>query len=296
MSSKQKGVKGVRGYDEGEFRVPLDHLLNRISQRFSTNSPRCIYNAPYLAVIQNGQAFLLQGCCKSWYCPRCSVIYAAYHKHRMIEGVQELLKFGPVYFWTITCRGKELDLETADDDYLLWTNRLLARCRGQARYHNERWAYVQVTERQERGAAHSHFLHTWVPRDSVFTTDRKGVVNLSSGWFVRANTDAGLGPQCKISQVQSAASAGSYVAKYLQKHLSDAVWPEHWRRIRYSQDFPDTTEPPEFAHVLISRDDWQRLEGFILRTKQRFTAVDERTYQFAHHRIIGVDRPKQAES
>jgi len=295
LSSKQKGTDGEGDFTESDFRGHALDLL-RISQRKEvTKGARCIYRAPYIAVVKNGVGTIGQGCCKSWYCPRCRHIYAAYHKHRIIEGVELLLRDRNVYFWTITCQGRELNLETADDDYLLWTNRLLATCRGQARYHAQHWAYVQITERQKRGAAHSHFLHTWLPRDAHASADRKGIVNYSSRWFVTANVKAGLGPQCRISQVKNAAGAGSYVAKYLQKHLQDEVWPDHWRRIRYSQDFPDTTEKPDFAIALITNDDWARLENTLVRTNQRLTAIDLVAFELARHRIVGVDAPNSAE-
>jgi len=195
-----------------------------------------------------------------------------------------------MYFWTITCQGKELDLETHDDHYMEWTNRLLSACRYQAKSRGSAWAYVQVTERQKRGAAHSHLLHNWVPRDSVFTTNRKGFTDITSSWFRERCVSAGLGPQYKLSEVKSSVGAAAYIAKYLKKHLSDEVWPENWRRIRYSQEFPDTTEKPDYATILFSDDDWQRLEAQVLK-RQRVTAADNVAYEYARHHIIGVEKP-----
>lgn len=292
MSSKQRGSEAFGDYEETDFRGPALDLL-RISQKTDyTERLRCTYGAPYIAVVKDGIGTIGQGCCKQWSCPRCSKIYAAWHQHRMIEGVQLLMETGPMYFWTITCRGKDLDYETADDDYLLWTNRLLSACRYQAKKQHGRWAYVQITERQKRGAAHSHFLHTWIPGDSILTIDGKGVHNYSSRWFTVANVRAGLGPQCRISQIKSSIGAASYVAKYLKKHLSDAVWPSHWRRIRYSENFPDTTEKPDFAIAIVKDADWKRLETHIVKTGQYFHATNQVSYQLANHRIVGILPPE----
>lgn len=214
----------------------------------------------------------------------------------MVEGAKLLLETGPLYFWTITCRGKDLDLETSDDDYLLWTNRLLSACRYHAKKSGARWAYVQVTERQKRGAAHSHFLHTWVPSDSQYRRNGKGHVDVTSDYFVQANVKAGLGPQCKISQVSSAVGVSSYVAKYLKKHLSDTVWPSNWRRIRYSQDFPDTTEQPDYAIALTSNDAWARLETYAVANRQHFIAADRVAYEIGRRRIVGIEPPVMLET
>lgn len=290
MASKQSGTAGTQGFEEGDFRGQALDLL-RTSQKMVPAGPRvCSFGAPWMAIVKNGVLTIGQGCCKSWYCPRCSVIYAAYHQHRMIEGTKVLLETGPMYFWTITCIGKELDIETHDDNYMEWTNRLLSACRYQAKSRQSRWAYVQVTERQKRGAAHSHLLHSWVPRDSVFTENRQGFRDITSSWFRARCVSAGLGPQYKLSEVKSGIAAAAYVAKYLKKHLSDEVWPENWRRIRYSQEFPDTTEKPDFATVLLHNTDWEGLEAYMVKNGST-KAADNVTYEYARHHIIGVEKP-----
>jgi len=287
MESAQKPDKGVEGFQNGDVRGSRLDLL-RISQAFSPNETRrCINGAPYIAIIKDGKGLIGQGNCDSWECPRCSLILAAYHRHRMVEGANVLLQTQPLYFWTITCRGKDLDLETADDEYLLWTNRLLTACRGRAKRRGINWAYVQVTERQKRGAAHSHFIHTFCPDDARDVTNSKGIVDKHSVWFVARNVSAGLGPQCRISEVQSAAGVGSYISGYLQKQLNADIWPEHWRRIRYSQSWPDTTEKPDWAKAVITEGDWAEID----KQNTWFEAANEKTYQYARHHMALVERP-----
>lgn len=226
---------------------------------FSTSQKKalyCAYGAPLIATVNQGEGYIGQGCCNHWDCPRCKFTLAAYHMHRMAEGAEILMASMPLYFWTITCRGKDLDLETADDHYYQWTNRLLSACRYQANKKDGRFTYVQVTERQQRGAAHSHFICSFCPGDAVPDTDDKGRPCLYSRWFVKRNESAGLGFMCSISEVRSAAGAASYIAGYLQKHLSADVWPKSWKRVRYSQDWPDAAYKSEWATALMGPRDW----------------------------------------
>jgi hypothetical protein len=69
-----------------------------------------------------------------------------------------------------------------------------------------------------------------------------------------------LGEQYDISVVQSAEGASRYVAKYLFKpSIFSANWPKGWKRIRYSQGFPDAQERETNAIVLLTQEDWYRL-------------------------------------
>jgi len=218
---------------------------------------RCAYGAPLIATIRDGEGYIGQACCNHWDCPRCKWTLAAYHMHRMAEGTEILMADGPMYFWTITCRGRDLDMLTADDNYYEWTNRLLSACRYQADKKDGRWEYVQVTERQQRGAAHSHIITTFCPSDAKPSIDDKGRDVLLSPWFIKRNVSAGLGNQCSISAVRSAAGAASYIAGYLQKHLDADVWPKHWKRIRYSRGWPDAGHIITWGTKLSSPADWK---------------------------------------
>lgn len=244
----------------------------------------CAYRAPLIATIRDGEGYIGRACCNHWDCPRCKFTLAAYHMHRMAEGAALLMAERPLYFWTITCRGRDLDYDTADDNYLLWTNRLLAACRYAAKQKDGRFTYAQVTERQQRGAAHSHFISTFCPKDGVPSTDDKGRPCILSDWFVKRNVSAGLGPRCLISEVRSAAGAASYIAGYLQKHLSADVWPKHWKRVRYSQDWPDLAYKNEWASSLMGPRDWDvaRKQGV------SYSISDHTTFIMALHRDIDV--------
>lgn len=267
---------------DGKNDLSLDHISTLQKQPVS-----CAYGAPRVAVIKGEDATITQGCCNHWNCPRCRLTLAAYHRHRMIEGAKILMETGPLFFWTTTCKGKELDLETADDNYYQWTNRLLATCRARAKKQAMRWEYVQVTERQNRGAAHSHYIHTFAPDDGREFKASKGKTGINSAWFVRVNILAGLGEQCSISVVESSAKVAAYISGYLKKHLSLDVWPPKWKRVRYSRGWPDMALGPDWGRPLISRADWQTADdqGVV------FKADTELTYQVAKHHMWNVQRP-----
>lgn len=274
--------------DDASEKSPRLDLLSSLQK----TREKCGYGAPYVAVIKDGIGRLAQGCCNHWDCPRCRWTLAAYHKHRMIEGAIILLADGPLYFWTTTCIGRELDLKTADDDYYLWTNRLLSTCRARAKKQGQRWEYTQVTERQQRGAAHSHFMHTFLPDDAVprtiVKTGKSGEkitqAVMYSEWFIRSNTRAGLGRQCVITEVDNAVGVAAYISGYLEKQLSADVWPRKWKRIRYSRGWPDNGIKPDWAAAMTNQKNWNIADkqGVVFHTD------DLHTYEVAKHHMAMV--------
>jgi len=190
----------------------------------------------------------------------------------MVNGCRMLAERHDLYFITITCKGKEISHEYAEEHYGEWTNRLLDACRARWKRAHRDWHYVQVTERQKRKHPHSHFITTFCPPVTSSTTVRKKVrqeggqyknvvsTHLRSDWFESQIKRSGLGEQYDISVVQSAEGASRYVAKYLFKpSIFSANWPKGWKRIRYSQGFPDAQERETNAIVLLTQEDWYRL-------------------------------------
>lgn len=190
----------------------------------------------------------------------------------MVEGCKQLADRYPLYFFTITCRGKEISSEYAEENYGRWTKRLLDACRQHAARKGCEWHYVQVTERQKRGHPHSHFITSFLPKDASGTTVYKRYkgadgnihrVNRTayrSVWFEKRLKAANLGEQYNITKVETAEGASRYVAKYLFKPtIFEAGWPAGWKRIRYSQGFPQQKEQQTDAIVLLSQEDWYRL-------------------------------------
>lgn len=222
-------------------------------------------------MIFRGQASIQQACCNHWECPLCGLQRAKQEYRRIVFGAECLSDEGhKLYFWTLTCRGKEMPLETAQKDYLLWTNRLLTTTRASAQRQGSFWAYTQVTERQKRLHPHSHLITTFLPKDAihfakyaVLPNGRKATHECYwSEWFVARNVSAGLGSECDLSTVNSASAVARYVGKYMFKDSMLTAWPAHWRRVRYSQNWP---KPPyikaEYVMSLFKPQDWRNADN-----------------------------------
>src|SRR4029453_7055324 len=243
-----------------------------LQERMACNSP-CAYNAPFFAYQTEQKGWhIQQGNCHHWDCPRCGLGRAKQEYGRMVQGCRLLAEKYPLYFITITCKGKEISHEYAEENYGKWTNRLLDACRLQSKRSCGQWHYVQVTERQKGLPPHPHFASTYCPPVSEIVTVRKKkrqesgqykiVVSESirSDWFEGQIKRSGLGEQYNITLIQNAEAASRYIAKYLFKpSIFTSDWPKGWKRIRYSQSFPDAAERETNAIVLLSQEDWYKL-------------------------------------
>jgi len=261
--------------------VPLDQLS--ISQ---TKPLFCPFGAPLIAMIFRGNASIQQACCNHWECPVCGHFRAKQEYRRIVYGCECFDDEGrKLYFWTLTCRGKEMPLETAERDYLAWTNVLLTNARSRAKRESHFWAYVQITERQQRGHPHSHIITTYSPSDAVSTDNPRGGIDCKSAWFDRANESAGLGSQHRISEVSNASAVSRYVAKYMFKDSMLTKWPAHWRRVRYSQNWPTPPyQPAEFVVSLFSPADWKHAAD----QKVEYVCETEGIYEAARHRLANI--------
>lgn len=233
----------------------------------------CINNAPHFAFSPTASKswIITQGNCHSWNCPKCGIARAKHEYGRMLEGCRTLAKEHELYFFTITCLGRELSWEQSEAGYPLWTNRLLSTLRANAKIRGVHWAYVQVTERQKRGHPHSHFITTYFPKDLMngFVQKwqkingkriSKNVPALRSEYLSKRLSSAGLGSQYDITLVRSADATAKYVAKYLFKQaMFTTVWPKKWRRIRYSQSFPKLPERDTETMLLLKAEQWHDL-------------------------------------
>lgn len=265
----------------------ISELLDPISTSQTQKGKRCAYGSPLVATIVGGIARIGQACCNHWDCPLCGLKRAAQEYRRIVYGAEELAQQHPLYFITLTCRGRECSIEEAEENYLVWTNRLLTNCRTHATRKGKYWAYVQVTERQKktRRHPHSHIITTFLPDDAKSTGKRGDNEEYASAWFSRANHTAGLGSQHKISTVGNASAVSRYVAKYLFKDSMQETFPKNWRRIRYSRNYPI---PPDaivqFAKQLGSPADWNE----VAKQKTVFEVTDRAFFEMAAKRIHNV--------
>jgi hypothetical protein len=252
---------------------------------------QCIYLAPIICVPPKGDkiGYLYQSCCNHWDCPRCGQVRAKHEYGRIVEGCRTLSKQYDLFFITLTCRGRDLTLADAEDNYLLWTNRLLTNWRAHVNRSGGHWCYVALTERQPgRDFPHSHMITTFDAFDGFNIVDdyprycasvldvgvaypemrykpepieKFSMFDLWSTWFVLACAKAGLGVQARISQVDNPEATAKYVSKYMFKQLGQDAWPAGWRRVRYSRNFPKLSERVDKrAFPIVTRKDWQRVE------------------------------------
>lgn len=264
-----------------------------LEQSRAIQAPRCEKYAPFIFFIDHtGQGRLVQGCCNDWTCKRCGQIRAREEYGRIVEGARKLSEAGhKLYFWTLTCRGRECSVEEAESNYLRWTNHLLSSCRYQAKKVAVDFVYVQVTERQKRQHPHSHLIASFVPPDAQRYLRGEKLPNarvakhdcLWSEWFREANIKSGLGKECDLSAIESPVAVAVYISKYLFKEAMSTKWPKGWKRIRYSQNWPKLPErTPDLAFPLIRLADWKRLGALDMSV----IAEDRYCYEAALERLV----------
>lgn len=260
---------------------------------------QCIYNSPYLAYCREGSDYAItQSNCHHWDCPRCGIGRAKTEYWRIVNGCTEIVQSGhALWFITVTTRGASLSVAEAEQDYLLWTNRLLTRFRAKTARAGGYWCYVQVTERQKRKHPHSHILTTFDPVDAVegvkenWITGRDGMKEveyvdaLRSDYVQQSVCEAGLGDQYDISRVRSEKAVSRYVGKYLFKSSLLTVWPKGWKRVRYSQNWPDKRIEATDGFVLLSWRDWEALA----KKARRVTCDTEHTFDYASWKLRESD-------
>jgi len=256
----------------------------------SQTDQRCIYGAPMVAIVVAGKATIGQACCNHWDCPKCGVKRARQEYRRIVAGAEALAQDHKLYFWTLTCRGRECSLEEAEGNYYAWTNVLLTNARTKCKREGEYWAYTQITERQKKTRAHphSHIITTFLPEDAREYKDGKERTSYTSLWFTSANLSARLGSQHRISLVENASAVSRYVAKYMFKEATLTKWPAKWKRVRYSSNWPALPEyPVDFVAILRSRADWRHVEG----RRETFVCEDVPTYELAKHHAANICKP-----
>lgn len=247
------------------LQLEIDSILE---QSRLTQADKCDNGAPCLAIRKDGHWQIMQGCCNDWTCRRCGQMRAREEYGRIVNGARELHGAGhPLYFLTLTCKGRDMPLARAEAEYMTWTNRFLSTIRAEAKKRGVYWSYVQVTERQERQHPHSHIITTYRPPDGK--PYRKGQyipgggrakhAMLYSRYVWTKAEDAGLGSQTDMSVINNPIAVAVYVSKYLFKSAMTTHFPRNWRRIRYAQSFPHLPVQEIEGFPLRNHQDWLRL-------------------------------------
>jgi len=260
---------------------------------------RCVNHAPFFAYQAGVSKYVvIQGNCNSWNCPRCGQMVAKQHYGRIVEGCRTLGKTNDLYFITLTCRGREITESEAMQGYLSWTSKFLDAAYTKTKREGKKWAYVQVTEKQKRGHPHSHVITTFNPNDLCLghvekwrkandgALIKEDIPALRSTWVLNQCEKSGLGTQYDISQVGNIEACSRYVAKYMFKDAQfKTVFPKHWKRVRYSQSFPKLPDHQSNAFVLLSREDWLKLQ----RLAVHVSTHERSAFEEAKHFLSGSD-------
>lgn len=259
-------ISQTRGKVSDRLEADLESALE---QSRGVQAAKCENGAPCLAIKKDGHWQVVQGCCNDWTCARCGHMRAREEYGRIVQGTRELHEAGhPLYFLTLTCKGKEMTAREAEAGYMEWTNRFLTAIRTEAKRRGVHWAYVQVTERQKREHPHSHIITTYRPPDSraykagqFIPGGRRAKHDMIYSPYVwlRA-TEAGLGSQTDMSLIENPIAVAVYVSKYLFKSAMNTVFPSHWRRLRYSHGFPKLPVLEIEGFPLVKHSDWLRLK------------------------------------
>jgi len=265
---------------EIEYESALDvEIAVALENSHELEDERCSNRAPFLCMKQGRMWRLIQGCCNSWNCPRCSQIRARKEYGRIVHGATTIDADGKeLYFLTITCRGREMPAETAIAHYMEWTNRLFTLMRATAKRKGIDWHYAQVTELQGRGHPHSHILTTFCPPDGevkeqgatlsfkVKEDKREKTIRYAakhelifSPWLWRVVYEAGLGSQTDLTEVETAKAVAKYISKYLFKDATKTVFPKNWHRVRYSHSYPKLPEKHAEGFPVIRAVDWRKV-------------------------------------
>lgn len=245
--------------------------------------------SPYFAYQKDGQWRIKRGSCNRWECERCQHFVASQHYGRIVQGVKEIAgeKEETLWFITITCKGKDMPLKRAKEEYMRWTNHLLTLMRKDAKKTKQFWAYCQVTELQKRGHPHSHIITSYKPNGAKKEPLPERENHYVSEWLQNAIVNAGLGEQYDISMIENPEAASRYVAKYMFKESQfKTEFPRHWRRVRYSQSWPKLPEYETEALPLVKREHWLNLATIAVSVSPDNESVSETISQLKNTGVL----------
>ena len=189
-------------------------------------------NTPLLVgdfIDQNKRA-IIKARCKLWNCPYCAQVNKSEHFNRMVSGIQKLVdRDYPLSFVTITMHEKWRGKDGSTKNWRSNRDKLLARLRRKVKKElSLQSEYVYISEYHSDGSLHIH---------GVFTGDFK------SKWWKDCARSCGLGYMAKAERLTTALQAINYCLKYITKEIGKIVPLKSFRRINYSQGFPNLRSP-----------------------------------------------------
>lgn len=159
--------------------------------------------------------------CGLWRCPYCAEIKRQDWMLTAWSGSQKLAAMGhKLQFVTLTTRGGTgRSRERAF--YALRAG--WPKLRKKAKYHVEGFAYIMIPEQHKNGIVHAHLI---------------ALGDLPKRWWKDNAYKAGLGYMADAQVMDDPVEAAGYVSKYLGKQLQGFQWPQGFRRIRMTSNWP----------------------------------------------------------
>jgi len=185
--------------------------------------------------------------CKMWSCPACAERNRRRWTARIANGVNHYMQQENERFWFVTLSTHE-NLFSFDAQLAVWRDgwsKLYDRMR---RYHSGSLHYALLPElAPETGRLHQHAIVNESFGANPRKSPKKGY---SCSWLHDNPRECGLGFANDIKPVESPALAAWYTAGYIGKTLGVSNWPENFRRIRTSTNWPELPELPGQADAL----------------------------------------------
>lgn len=246
--------------------------------------------AATIGCTSKGEVFPIR--CKQWNCETCAAINARLHAVKVANGVYALMSAGIIpYFVTLTLPGnigKARAFERLADMWKKMRNRweYAARVAGKTKLKGLTLdaegmieleqsggvplIFAAFVELQGRGVPHFHIVSTFAPKERTI-----------KDWAVAS----GMGYQVKVERVKRGAGVAWYISKYAGKTQGKMGLPKGFRRVRYSEQFPDLKfridERDPLSDTIVKRWD-EGAEAFISRARLLYNVdIRAEVYQIA---------------
>lgn len=207
-------------------------------------SNRCIKRGNVWLTAKDGKRYRARTTCKTWACLGCADRRRQAFVDMVAYGVQ-ILK--PCWFITVTYRKKE-DVEPVDAQYARRTlRRFLDKCR---KVYGPAMAWVIVPELTKKNQAHFHMVMSGIQEKSI----KKIHAKMSAMWL-ESTGDSYI---VWTTPVWSAAGAGGYLAKYMNKQMASR---KRFKELGFDRRFSRSRNWPKIPVGMVgtNQDEWSEV-------------------------------------
>lgn len=179
--------------------------------------------AATIGVTEAGTAFPIR--CKSWNCETCAAINSRLHAVKCANGVYAMIHAGiRPKFITLTLPAGARTPEWAFSKLADMWDKMRNRLQYSARKIKIPVWYSAFVETHKSGLPHFHIITSYAPTKYVLK-------NMAVA--------SGMGYKVDVSPVRNKAGVAWYISKYGSKSQGKMGLPKGFRRVRYSEGFPD---------------------------------------------------------